>query len=607
MKSTGARFWLGALCWLALSATGARADGLGASNAIVARLAWRAVIGQGFSGFAIAQDRAFTLCQRSMGVYLTCLDMAGGRTVWDTRLGMNRHVNDDFPGPYAAPTVDSGRVFCVDCSGRIACADAASGELIWTLDLAKKVGMAGADFGYSCPPLAESNRVFLTAGAPGASVVALDARTGGILWTNGQDRASYAPCALATVEGHRQVVAFLEESISGFDPGTGALLWREDLATRGYAQHCARPLFEAPFLFCSSAFRQGARTLRLGYRDGRAVCDPVWQSLELSQDILPAALADGYVYGFDVQSAETRQYGGTKGEFKCLELATGNLMWRSKSPGHASASLWAGKLALLNENGELILIEASSGRYRELCRCQAVRGRLPCWTAPAFDKDRVIIRNQEAVACYQVGPASSAPPTPNLGRPESLAFLLAQDWLTWAQKHQSRAFWNPRISDLARWYLWSAALLAASAGLTLTVRGKLDRLTVLRALCAVLGALAMPLASFGTGALVFTWPLACHALLALTIQAGKNLRPLAGRLVLLLFLCACVPYALICRRLQIDCGIGFLAGLGLALPFALARTSGAPRPSFRQFLWRETASFSAYYWACAAFIRAATH
>lgn len=573
---------------------------------VAPRLLWRTSIGQGFSGFVIVGDLAYTLSQTSVGQYLICLDMTSGRVIWQTRLGFPAHLNDDYPGPYSTPAVDNGRVYYADCSGKVGCADATKGQLIWSLNLMRAVSGEGADFGYASSPLIHRNLLFLPAGGPGASMVALDPQSGAFRWKNGNDRTSYSSCFPITVEGHCQVIAFMEHAMVAHDPDTGAELWRDDWGSRGYAQRCAAPLYQEPYLFCSSAFRQGARVLKLAYDGSKPTALRVWESEVLCNDILSPVLVDGFVYGFDVQAAETRQQGGTKGEFKCVELSTGKTMWSSKTTGHCSALLFGNRLVLLNENGELITIDATPTGYRELSRASVLRGRTACWTAPVLCKNRLLLRNQQTVACYWVGPVKDAPAvvsTSNI-KPETLTYLLVQDWLTWAQKHQDRSFWKPNIANFIAWYGWCLAVVASSFGLTLLTRSTLGRTTVLLVLMAVLGAVAMPLASFGVAKLVFTWPAATFALCFLAAGAKSKRSPTVSRGILALLIAGSLVYVALCRSLHIDSGIGFLFGFIVVPIFICQFSDGSMTP--RRLLAHVVTSFTIYYWVSAAFIHWAT-
>lgn len=73
----------------------------------------------------------------------------------------------------------------------------------------------------------DEERVILPVGGRGASVVACSTRDGSVLWKSGDDAASYSSTLAIQVQGHRQVVSFLQNALVAHDPLTGRELWRD--------------------------------------------------------------------------------------------------------------------------------------------------------------------------------------------------------------------------------------------------------------------------------------------------------------------------------------------------------------------------------------------
>ena len=62
----------------------------------------------------------------------------------------------------------------------------------------------------------------------------------------------------------------------------------------------------------------------------------LWRSTALCNDIFSSVIVGGYIYGSGVEQTEANPRGGTRSQFKCLELTTGRVVWSSAAPGHAS-------------------------------------------------------------------------------------------------------------------------------------------------------------------------------------------------------------------------------------------------------------------------------
>jgi outer membrane protein assembly factor BamB len=568
------------------------------------KLLWKANLGEGYSGMSVTDGRVYTQAQRRDGQYVICLDVDTGQSVWQTRYNYPWQLASDFPGPYATPTYRSGRIYYADCYGFAGCLDAETGKAVWTLSLTERFGGRGTGFGYACSPLVEDGRVFVPVGGKGAAVVAVSALDGRLSWQSGDDAASYVPCLPILVQGHRQIVTLLQNVLVAQDPVTGKELWRERLSIDGYDEHSCLPLYEEPFLFCASPFRRGARVLRLSHDGATPKAEQVWKNKALSGDVCSSVLVDGCIYGSDVEQAQANPRGDTQSRFKCLELATGRELWVSDAPGHASILACGEKLILLNEAGFLIVVEASPAGYMELARRHVAEGAKPCWTPPAVYKGRLLVRNQQMLACYQIGavPERIAGPPINVAKAQSAPRASRHGFFdgasSWLDHHQSSAQWDPTSKVMALWYGSCLGVFAVAGVFAWLLRRRLDMLTVFLAISVGLGIVASPLISLLADRLVFTWPAACHSMFMLMLAANHGdsfAARLKSRMWLLVFILFCAAYYIGCQELFLPSGIGFLCGFAFGLPVTTMLTRTQKRPASAESVGWSVVSFSLYF------------
>ncbi|NQT85761.1 PQQ-binding-like beta-propeller repeat protein, partial [bacterium] len=121
---------------------------------------WHIELGQGYSGFVVGGDRAYTQMQSLKGQFVVCLEAGTGREVWRHRTGWPWEPDGDWPGPMATPTVSGGRLYFVDAFGLAGCLDARDGRLLWSLNVTKTFKGRGTEYGYACSPLVEGGKVF---------------------------------------------------------------------------------------------------------------------------------------------------------------------------------------------------------------------------------------------------------------------------------------------------------------------------------------------------------------------------------------------------------------------------------------------------------------
>ena len=576
---------------------------------------WSRALGQGYSGFVTSGSGIYTQTQTLGGQYLVCLDSETGRSLWEHRYAFPYELAGIYPGPRATPALGGGRVVFSAPSGLVVSLDALSGDQQWAVNVKEEYDGKGTDFGYASSPSIVGELVLLPVGGVGASMVALDARTGQLVWKAGDAPCSYTPAFPITVSGHRQVLGYMQNALNCFDLETGRELWSLPLSN-GYDEHSAWPVYSEPYLLISGPFRDGSQLLELT-SGPTADVRVVRQSPKLSNDVFSSVLADGHVYGFDLRDVQAKAHRPSRGTFRCIELVSGNELWSTQATGHAGVLVADGKLILFNDRGELILATATPQRYHELARAQIFEGEI-CWTAPSLHRGRLYLRNQSQAACVFLGEPelletssqSSAITVDQI--PKSRYFDLAASILRVEPEY---AFDIPSRRWLTSWFLWSlcgvlvpAGLLASATRWVPPVRMRpVGRWWLFWVLAFVFAAAGTTLLSELTSDFVFTWPACLFVAFQATVyQSSWRRKSASGRsgrwqsyATAAGFLTVCLAYFLICRRLSLVFEWTFLTGFPAALPVLVAAT----RWKFSKLggvAWTVTCTalgYSAFYWS----------
>jgi outer membrane protein assembly factor BamB len=565
---------------------------------------WVRDLGQGYSGFVIANGRAFTQVQSRTGQFVIALDAATGTEVWRTRVDWPWQPAGEYPGPYASPTLHDGRLYFATPAGLVGCLTAADGGALWSVNVRETFQGTGTEFGYAATPLLEAGRVFLPVGGPDASVVALDAATGATIWAAGEDAASYCPAFPITVGGRRLIVAYMRNCIVAHDPATGLRAWRIELSA-AYDEHAAWPLYREPDLWISAPFKVGSRLLRLGSADPRSI----WESKALSNDVCSSVLVCGHIYGFDLQQLQASANRTSRGRFKCLDFATGAVRWETDRIGHATVLAADGKLYLLTDTGTLILARVSADAYEELGRAKVLDGGIG-WTPPALWNDRLFIRNQSRAACVYVGPADrldAAARTP-VSTPAGEPF----DWGRLLTHEPDFPHDAPTSADVGRWFAWCVGGVfggaAAVAGLVWLIaramrsarpRSWAGGAFVVAAM--LIGLAGTTVFSAWADVFVLTWPPALYAVFRLTLgvvvwaeaRPGQRGPRLAARAAVLLLVAVCYGYYRLCLEVGYTMAWAFLAGF---LPAAPCAVVAARTRRWWVGVLADAAGFGVYFW-----------
>jgi outer membrane protein assembly factor BamB len=349
-------------------------------------LVWKATgAGRGYSTMSIANGRIYTMGLRGDREYVIAFDTSTGKEAWATQHG-DVFRNDRGDGPRGTPTVDGDRVYSLGGNGDLSSIDAKTGKIVWKMNVLTKFGGENPNWGISESPLVIGEKLLITAGGPGASVVALNKKEGSLLWKSQSDAAGYSSGMPLTIGDTTQVVFFTHKRALGLDLKDGKLLWDYPRAANDVA-NVATPIVRGNRVFISSDYGTGAGMVEIK-ADGKA--QEVYFTKEMRNHHSSSVLIGDYLYGF------------SSSILTAMRFETGEVAWRDRSVGKGSLVFADGNLYALSENGVVGLIEATPTGYREKGRFKIQQGSLPTWTHPVVAGGRLYLRDQDTIYAYDV-------------------------------------------------------------------------------------------------------------------------------------------------------------------------------------------------------------
>jgi outer membrane protein assembly factor BamB len=336
-------------------------------------------------------NAAVTQEQRGEQEAVTRYDLKTGEPVWVTE---TTDVRFESPiagiGPRATPTIHGGNVYTLGTRGMLSCLDLGDGRILWQRDTLAEANATPPEWQVSSSPLIVDQTVVVSpGGSNGKSLMAYDLTTGTPAWASGDDPASYASPLLANLAGTRQIVVRNQNSITGHDPTSGTVLWREPWP--GNHPNVAQPLaLGGDRLLVSSGYGIGSKVFRItSDEEGSFAVEKLWESLRLKAKFTNVVLHKGRVYGLD------------DGVMVCLDPETGERCWKRGRYGHGQLILVGDLLLLIAEDGDLLLIEANPKELREVAKIpQALDGK--SWNNPALSGPYLLLRNAKTAVCYEL-------------------------------------------------------------------------------------------------------------------------------------------------------------------------------------------------------------
>jgi outer membrane protein assembly factor BamB len=358
------------------------------------RLLWKGTgVGQGFSSVSVAGDKVFTMGDKDGSSHVFALSRSTGKKLWDARVG---RAGGNYAGTRCTPTVDGALVYALGQFGDLVCLEAATGEEVWRKNLPKDFGGSVGGWNYSESPLVDGDKLVCTPGGRAATVVALNKKTGAVLWKSGLgDRAEYSSLVVSEACGVRQYVQLTANGMVGVSARDGRELWRYD-KLGGNTANVPTAVVRGNQAFCTAGYGKGGALLTLKRGAGGIEVEEDYYNPELRNKHGGVVAVGEYVYG-DTDDA---------GRPWCAEWKTGKRRWvragRGKGAGSASLTYADGHLYVHYANGWVALVPADPKGYAEKGSFKIPNADHNSWAHPVVVGGRLYLREKDVVWCYDV-------------------------------------------------------------------------------------------------------------------------------------------------------------------------------------------------------------
>lgn len=338
----------------------------------------------GYAGPSVANGKVFIMDHKDGQDIVRALDVNTGKDAWQYPYPDTEPANHGYS--QATPTVSGGRVYSLGRMGLLNCLDAKTGKKLWSRDIFAEFKGKMPRWNYAMSPFIDGNKLIMVPGGPDAAVVALDKTTGKTIWQGGKSRqAEYATPIVATINGKRQYVVITTKDVIGLDVNTGAELWSASWPLqRGV--HVPQPTVIGNSVFVTAGYGLGCALIDVT----SAGANMKWDNKEMQTHMASPIPVGNYVYG-----------NTDPGDFICIDPSTGVTKWRQSGFEKGGVTMVDGViLALDGKAGDLVMINPAPDAYHELGRFKPLGGQ--SWTAPVIANGRLIVRNTNQLACFDL-------------------------------------------------------------------------------------------------------------------------------------------------------------------------------------------------------------
>lgn len=353
-------------------------------------------IGNGYGSPAITHDKLYITGEIDSIAYLFAYDLKG-TLLWKTDFG--KDWVKTFRGSRSTPTIVDNLIYVCSGLGNLACLDAKTGAMKWSVNFKNDLNGNLPLHGFSESPLIDGDKVFLTVGGKDASVVALNRFNGKTVWTgkgNGETSAYNSPIMI-NLPARQVLVAFTSYHLLGIDAKTGDLLWSHEqintpLDKRQPGEgdtHSNSAWYENGFIYYIAGDGNCAVKLELS-KDGKQI-KQLWRN----------SLIDNFMGGFI--KIDNRIYSCTNNrrDLKCLDANTGQVT-DSLKLGIGTIIMADKKLYYYNQKGDISLIAPDADKMKLISTFKITKGSAEHFSHPVIANGIYYLRHGKALMAYKI-------------------------------------------------------------------------------------------------------------------------------------------------------------------------------------------------------------
>jgi outer membrane protein assembly factor BamB len=362
-------------------------------------LAWKTTdLGGGYASVSLADGKLFTMGDKDVSAFIHALETESGKLLWSAKVGK---AGGKAGGSSSTPTINGGLVYALGQHGDLVCVEAAEGKERWRHNLANDFKGARGGWDYCESVLVDGDKVVCTPGGSEATVLALNKKTGEVVWKCPirDESAGYSSIVVSEASGVRQYVQLLANSLVGVRADDGKLLWRYGDKGDRFGNNTANiptPVVLGNRVFEAAGYGRGGALLELSAADGQLTAKELYWNHDLNNRHGGIVVVGDYVYA-------DRDDSGTP---YCADVKTGKMKWHKneRTQGQSSAAITYadGRLYVRYANGYVALVEATDKGYKEHGCFKIPNGDQNSWNHPVVIGGRLYLREKDVLWCYDV-------------------------------------------------------------------------------------------------------------------------------------------------------------------------------------------------------------
>jgi outer membrane protein assembly factor BamB len=345
-------------------------------------------LGSGFASAAVTSDRVYTVGTSDSISHVFCFDLTG-KLEWKKPLG--REWTTNFPGSRSTPSIFDDMGYYVNGLGVVYCFNAKSGDIIWSRDLLKECKGENRPWGFVDNLIVDGEKIYCTPSGKQKNVVALNRKTGEMIWESPGNVETSAYCTPILIEraGKKIFINQPGKAYIAINPDNGKLLWKYEKQEEHASSH-RTPIFHDGYLLGLDDENTGSVMLRIT-PDGSGA-EVAWRN--------PAMFT---VQG-EAVALENRIYSpGSRSKLYCVDWTTGKTLF-SQVFGNGIFVLIAADNLLYSYdvNGNFQLLKPLDDHVEVVGSFKVTGGSNEHFSHQVIKDGRLYIRHENSLFVYNI-------------------------------------------------------------------------------------------------------------------------------------------------------------------------------------------------------------
>jgi len=345
-------------------------------------------LGEGHSSPTIADNRIFVKGMTNGRGFIFVFDL-NGRLL--NRVEYGPEWDRNYDGTRGSITISDGKLYFISGHGVLYCFDQNTLNLVWKKNLLKEFNAPNIVWGITESPLIVGNNVIATPGGSEHNVVALNKKTGALVWSSPGKGDQSAYCSPLFI-GSQQVpliVTMTAHHVLGIHAETGRMLWAHPNSNQHHV-HANTPIYSNGMILVTSGYGRGSTMLRLT-NGGRGV-EEVWFSSNLDNRMGGMVKVGNYIFG----SGDRNRF------WFCADWRTGEIKWQERGLANGVIIANDGMLYIYTDRGDMILARATPEKFDIVSRFSITLGTDQHWAHPIIYNGVLYVRRGDTLMAYRV-------------------------------------------------------------------------------------------------------------------------------------------------------------------------------------------------------------